>query len=284
MMPVPKISIITPVFNASETLKDCILSVANQNYPNLEHWFIDGLSTDNSLDIIKKYANKFTHIKYVSEKDRGIYDAMNKGIDLTTGEWLYFLGADDMLKKEIFNKIFSNKWVENFDVIYGNVLFKHSARIYDGKFDQQKMTICCICHQAIFSRKAVHAIHGKFELKYRVFADHVFQMKWFSDGRIRRTYVDKVFCIYNESGTSSRTPDPEFLKDRTRLLKKYYTINVSNQDDFYVLGKIGLDQIANHNIFKGLLNVWAAARHTGRFSYYAKNTAYYLRQRTKVLI
>lgn len=147
----PRITVVTPVFNASETLEECILSVANQNYLNLEHWFIDGKSTDGSLEIIKRYAAQFPHIKCISEKDKGIYDAMNKGIDSSSGEWLYFLGADDVLMPDVLNEVFCGEWIGDYDVIYGNVIFKHSGQVYDGEFDRQKMISYCICHQAILS-------------------------------------------------------------------------------------------------------------------------------------
>ncbi|MFN3316004.1 MAG: glycosyltransferase, partial [Raineya sp.] len=87
-MDYPRISIITPTFNAEQTIKRCLESVANQNYPSIEHWIVDGLSQDGTLEIVKEYAQKYSHVKYISEKDEGIYDAMNKGIDLATGDFL----------------------------------------------------------------------------------------------------------------------------------------------------------------------------------------------------
>ncbi|GAB4128568.1 MAG: hypothetical protein OHK0045_02960 [Raineya sp.] len=92
-MSLPKISIITPTYNAEKTIGACLESVAKQNYPYLEHWIIDGLSTDNTIKIVSEYARKYPHIKYVSEKDRGIYDAMNKGIDLAKGDFPTVLGS-----------------------------------------------------------------------------------------------------------------------------------------------------------------------------------------------
>ena len=99
-----KISIITPTYNAARVIAACLESVAQQGYPHLEHWIIDGLSKDNTLSIVQDYAQRYPHIKYISEKDQGIYDAMNKGIDLAAGDFLLFLGADDVLVTEALNK------------------------------------------------------------------------------------------------------------------------------------------------------------------------------------
>ena len=95
MEKLPKISIITPTLNAAETLEACILSVKNQTYLNKEHLIIDGQSTDGTLHILKKHAENYPQLKWITENDDGIYDAMNKGIDLSSGDWLYFMGSDD---------------------------------------------------------------------------------------------------------------------------------------------------------------------------------------------
>ena len=91
----PRISIITTTLNAEATIEATILSVATQSYRNFEHIIIDGGSTDRTLELIRQHANKLSY--WVSEPDSGIYDAMNKGISRSTGDWLYFLGADDIL-------------------------------------------------------------------------------------------------------------------------------------------------------------------------------------------
>ena len=151
-----RISIITPVFNAQEDIETCILSVANQSYKNIEHIIIDGFSTDNTLEAVKRYANKYSHIFWISEKDEGIYDAMNKGIDKSNGEWIYFLGSDDVFfDRDAIERVFIRKDIEESDILYGNVKFKHSGIIYDGKFNFFKLMEKNICHQGIFFRKDV---------------------------------------------------------------------------------------------------------------------------------
>ena len=100
----PLISVVTVVYNGEKTLEQTILSVVNQTYNNVEYIIIDGGSKDNTLDIIKKYEDKIDY--WQSEPDKGIYDAMNKGIKLATGEFIYILGCDDFLiDKDIFENI-----------------------------------------------------------------------------------------------------------------------------------------------------------------------------------
>jgi len=117
------ISIITVVYNGETHLEQTIKSVLNQTYPNTEYIIIDGGSTDGTLDIIKKYNDKIAF--WVSEPDNGIYDAMNKGIELATGEWINFMNAGDTFaNKNTIEKIFSKSSYEEVDVIFGNSIIK----------------------------------------------------------------------------------------------------------------------------------------------------------------
>ena len=108
-MPAPLISIITPTYNSASTLEKNILSVASQKYKEIEHIFIDNCSTDKSLQIIETYKKKFKHIRVLSEKDEGVYDAMNKGIKVAKGEYLLFLNSGDcLLNKDVLKEVFTN--------------------------------------------------------------------------------------------------------------------------------------------------------------------------------
>ncbi|MGB9600549.1 MAG: glycosyltransferase, partial [Myxococcota bacterium] len=101
-----KFSIITAVLNNRETISDCIESVASQSYKFIEHIIIDGLSTDGTIDIIKDYSSRYSHIRWISEKDNGIYNAINKGIKISTGEIIGILNSDDIFdNKEVLGKI-----------------------------------------------------------------------------------------------------------------------------------------------------------------------------------
>ena len=133
MANLPKISIITPTYNSEKSIESCILSVANQTYKNIEHLIIDGQSSDNTLGIVKNYAERFSHLRVISERDNGIYDAMNKGIDLAQGEWIYFLGSDDIFYDEhVLEDLFSKEDLGNCDLFMG---------ILNSRFPEKYMTV-----------------------------------------------------------------------------------------------------------------------------------------------
>ena len=154
MQTYPKISIVTPCFNSERYLEETIQSVLNQNYPNLEYIIIDGGSTDSSVEIIKKYQNKLTY--WVSEKDNGMYDALQKGFSKSSGEIMAWINADDMYHKNSFfiiSELFGNfphiNWLlgaetsidENSRFIYVNQsrrFTKYDFLLGDFKFIQQE--------------------------------------------------------------------------------------------------------------------------------------------------
>jgi glycosyltransferase involved in cell wall biosynthesis len=228
MEKLPKISIITPTLNAGETIEACILSVKNQTYLNKEHLIIDGQSTDGTLNILKKHVEQYPHLKCISEKDEGIYDAMNRGIDLSSGDWLYFMGSDDVLySNTVLNDIFNRKEVYNFDVIYGNVKWGNTERLYDGPFSRLKLLQRNICHQAIFTRKTVFDRIGKFDIKFKTLADWVFNMQWYNEEDIRHCYIEIVIARYNVDGYSKYNHDMHFIKNRDALIEDYFPVEYS---------------------------------------------------------
>ena len=195
-------------------------SVAAQTYENLEIIVIDGQSQDNTLDIVRKYENK---IKWISEPDEGIYDAMNKGIDMATGTWLYFLGSDDTLyAPDVFTRISSRVDLRNYDVVYCDVKFQLSGQIYDGPFTNQKLMHVNICHQAMLVRKQVYLEVGKFFTRYKLLADWIFNLVWFPQKRYRRKYLNIVVANYHEGGSSVQSVDGLFHRDKVNYIKTYF--------------------------------------------------------------
>jgi glycosyltransferase involved in cell wall biosynthesis len=237
MNALPKISIITPTFNAAATIAACIESVATQTYPNKEHWIIDGLSTDDTMTIVRRYAAIYPHIRYLSEKDQGIYDAMNKGIRLSEGEWLYFLGADDSLYKN--STLFeASKYFQHHDILYGNVEMIDYATgdsfIYDGEFNIQKIQHKNICHQAIFFHKKVFKKLGLFNLSYPINADWEFNFRWIFNQRVQARYVNQIIALFNRTGTSYRKKDESFKNQRDYLILKYGRSVIPNEQRSYM--------------------------------------------------
>jgi GT2 family glycosyltransferase len=159
----------------------------------------------------------------ISEKDTGIYDAMNKGGRLAKGRWLYFLGADDeFINNTILIQVFQHMSEKKKSAFcYGNVLLNSNGKRYDGRFNIRRLLSVNICHQAIFVTRNTFLELGSFDTRYALWADWDFNLKAFLAGKCI-TYLNVTIAHYNNTGQSSVTRDPIFLKrlEETRL--KFY--------------------------------------------------------------
>jgi glycosyltransferase involved in cell wall biosynthesis len=212
----PLISVITPVYNAISSIERCIRSVLEQPYDNVEHILVDGGSTDGTLDIISQYETKLDY--WVSGPDAGIYDAMNKGINLARGDWLYFLGADDILVR-CLHKV--TPYLKHVSFIYyGDVYMPVKNKVYGGAFTTDRLRVQNICHQSIFYPRRVFQ-DNLYSLKYQVLADYEFNMRAWGDRRFHFRYIPVLVAIHADNGLSFQTIDFEFEHDRLALISKY---------------------------------------------------------------
>lgn len=223
----PFISIIIPTNNSAQTLKRCLESIVVQTYTNFEVWLIDNISTDDTLSIITEYDKKYSFVNYLSEKDYGIYDAMNKGINIAKGNWLYFLGSDDTLydANSLLHVVeYANK--DHVEIIYGSVVMRGENKwnlnnvTFDGEYSMDKFLNRNICHQAIFYKKTVFQKNGLFNLKYITNADFDFNLRCYANTKF--TYMDLIVANFFVGGHSTTVEDAEFHKDRGALLMKYF--------------------------------------------------------------
>jgi len=225
----PIISVIIPTYNCVDTLGAALISVVDQNLAEKEIIIVDGGSTDGTLDLLQKYDRQIS--KWISEPDEGIYDAVNKGIDLATGEWLYFLGSDDILYD---NHVLSDIPFKSMrcNMIYGNVVLDKdgvvgpAGSIYDGQFDKYKLAKRNICHQAIFYKKELFQELGKYDNRYPMLADWVFNMKAFAEKKTYPTYINRIIAVYANQGLSDKKEDINFKHDRETLVKTYLGLRV----------------------------------------------------------
>jgi glycosyltransferase involved in cell wall biosynthesis len=218
----PKVTIVTPAYNSAKVIEECLRSVAAQTYADKEHLIIDAKSKDDTLKIIREYQEKYPHIRLVSEPDKGIYDAMNKGIGLAAGEWLFFMGSDDALAgPDVLSSIFEKYNSADYDIFYGNVQHKNAGKEFDDEFDVKLLARFNIAHQCIFYRKTVFDVTGKFNLSYTACADYCVNIKWFCNEHLRHKYVKTIVCVFNEAGLSSIIYDKYFYRDKLDLLLKY---------------------------------------------------------------
>ncbi len=228
MHPHPKFSIITVTYNAEKVLEDTIQSVVFQTYRNVEYILVDGNSKDNTLAIIHKYRDRITHI--ISEPDKGLYDAMNKGIHLATGDYVCFLNAGDELHDpETLQKMtYTLKGKELPDVIYGETAIiddkGHFIRMrrlsapdqLTWKSFKQGMLVC---HQAFFARRIL-AIQNLYDLQYRFSADFDWCIRIMKQSQtLHNTRL--ILIDYLNEGMTSRNHKAS-LKERFRIMTKHY--------------------------------------------------------------
>jgi glycosyltransferase involved in cell wall biosynthesis len=215
----PLVSIITAVYNGNATLDKTIKSVINQDYSQIEYLIIDGGSNDGTIETLKNFDDSIDY--WVSEPDKGVYDAFNKGIDLANGEWLYFIGASDsFIDNHVLQRIFSKTYKSK--LLYGDVMWGETGIVYDGKFDKIKLYNQNICQQAIFyNRELFHTI-GKFDLRYPLAADWVFNIRAFAVKVSCPAYINTKVANYSLEGMSTNVWDQVFLSERDYLFKKYF--------------------------------------------------------------
>ena len=214
MIKKPLISIITVVYNGEKNLEETILSVINQTYDNVEFIIIDGSSTDGTIDIIKKYEDKIDY--WISEKDSGIFDAMNKGILASKGDYINFMNAGDFftrihLVKEVVNILNS----EEIDFLYGDYNLGNSNIKYNIQF-----TYKTICHQVIFAHKKCFN-NNMFDLKYRWMCDYKWLLECFLKKKIKKKYINKEICYFE--------PIPNAYEKNDRLKKLYERAAIGHQ-------------------------------------------------------
>lgn len=212
-----EISIIIPTFNSAKTLAVCLDSILKQSFTDFEVLIMDGLSTDNTLEIAKSYDD--VRLIISSEKDKGIYDAMNKGILKAKGTWLYFMGSDDSLyESNTIEQFLNNASIKNNEIVYGDVYSTRFKGNYDGVFTYSKLINKNICHQSIFFRNNIFAKIGKFNLKYKSHADWDHNIRWFFSSKTKKMHINQTIANYADGGFSSMNNDEVFKRDKYVLL------------------------------------------------------------------
>jgi glycosyltransferase len=213
-----KVSIITAVRNGAETLKDCIEGVRNQTYP-AEHIIIDGASTDGTLDVIAEYRSNIA--KVVSEPDSGIYDALNKGMRLASGDVIGLLHGDDFYTHdrvlESVADVFEN---QNVDSCYGDLLYVNkndtnkvirywkSSPYTPGKFRQGWMPP----HPTFFVKREIYQKYGYFNTDFRIAADYELMLRFLEKHKISTYYIPEVLIKMRLGGASNKSIKNLFIK------------------------------------------------------------------------
>lgn len=224
-MQVSKISIITVSYNAVASIEATILSVINQTYPNVEYIIIDGGSKDGTIDIIKRYEDKISY--WISEPDNGIYDAMNKGLKMASGDWCIFMGADDIFYSSSILHEISHLFTDNSKIYYGDVILKSSNIRYMGEISSvYQLCHQNLCHQSIFYPKCIYK-NKEYNVNHKIFADYVYNLELYHDNPNSFKYINYIITVFESSGISSNQDEyNRFKKERGKIIKGLFGIKV----------------------------------------------------------
>jgi glycosyltransferase involved in cell wall biosynthesis len=215
----PLITVITVVFNGAKHLEITIRSVIDLKYPKLEYLVIDGGSTDGTLEIIKKYQHRID--KYISESDKGIYDAMNKGIAMANGDWINFMNCGDRFASETALNFFKQPISPEVDIVYGDATVEYHT------FETQLKTISVkqfwkkmpFCHQATFVRTKLMKTYP-FDQRYTLSSDFDFLYKAFMMKR-KFQYFPCIICHFDYRDGASVKNALTSIRERKQIVLKW---------------------------------------------------------------
>ncbi len=207
--PYPLVTIVTATYNSERTIRDTLSSVALQDYPRIEHVIVDGLSTDNTLEIVRK----FQHVsRIISEKDKGIYDAMNKGIKASAGDIIGLLNSDDFyVSNDVISKVVEKMIVEKSDTLYADLVYVHPDQTQKiirtwiaGEYKERKFLFGWMPpHPTFFVRRQVYESHGIFNISLRSAADYELMLRLLYKGKISVSYLPQVIVKMRAGGMSN---------------------------------------------------------------------------------
>jgi len=222
-----KISIITITYNSAKTLQRTLASIIGQTYANIEHIIVDGASTDGTVAMIEAYAKKRPNVRWVSEKDEGIYNALNKGIRMATGDAIGFLHSDDVLFAPDSIEHIAEAFKEpDVDVVYGDLQYCHGNRVVrrwqSNPFNPRSLKYGWMPpHPTVYVRRSVYEQVGEYDEWFRISADFDMMLRIFGAG-YKSHYLPEVIVSMETGGASNRNT-------KARLSK--------TQEDYVVLKK-----------------------------------------------
>ncbi|MGL2472582.1 glycosyltransferase family 2 protein [Helicobacter pylori] len=219
-----KVSVITACFNSEKTIEDTILSVLHQTYKNIEYIIIDGSSADSTLGIIQKYRDQIACV--VSEKDKGIYDAMNKGIRRASGDIIALLNSDDFYVDEfVIEKVVHEFEKKHCDSVYADLVFvkpdcvEKVVRYYEsGEFNPKTLLYGVVpAHPTLFIKKAIHERYGLYKTDYKISADFEMIIRLFVVQKISFSYLKEALVVMRTGGVSTNGFKSLLLRNKENI-------------------------------------------------------------------
>lgn len=199
----PKVSIITVTYNVVNTIEQTIQSVLGQTYKNVEYIVVDGMSTDGTWEKIIKYNEKISCS--IHENDKGLYDAMNKGIECATGEIIGIINGDDWYEQNAVETVVQAFEKVDVDIIYGdmNVFDSERNTVRIGKRDIENIWVDMIAHPTVFVKAETYKKYSKFDLKYSIVADYEMILRFYTNG-VRFMCLDSVLANFRKGGLTTQ--------------------------------------------------------------------------------
>ncbi len=218
----PLVSVVTVVYNGEQHLEETILSVVNQTYDNIEYIIIDGGSTDGTLDIIRRYEGRIDY--WMSEKDGGIYDAMNKGVEVATGDWVICMNSGDAFYNNTVLQSVMHRISDADDVVYGQYVVNYgndATRKARPRKIEDLWKGCLTSHQAVFIRTCLMKQH-RFDCDFRLAADHEMIAKLFHYG-CHLHYVPEIIAAVSAVGVSD-AKRKDVYREYAKIAERYFPL------------------------------------------------------------
>ena len=218
------VSVITPCYNSAGTIAKTIESVLKQTYRNIEYIIVDGASTDNTMKIVKRYESEFEgRMKLISEKDQGIYDAMNKGIRNAHGLLIGIISSNDYYELDAIENIVQNISGEKYQILYGLLrTIKDEKEIMVYSKNHANLNNAMITHPTCFVSKQIYSDFGMYSLKYKYSSDYEFMLRMIRNKNVRFKEIYVIISNYSVDGVSSSVKG---YRDTLRLKKEYGLIS-----------------------------------------------------------
>jgi glycosyltransferase len=223
------VSLITVTYNSRATIADTIRSVTSQTYSDIEHVIIDGSSTDDTLDIVRNTPNRIS--KIISEPDKGIYDALNKGIINSSGDIIGILHSDDLLASDIIIEEICKEFIQtSADIVYGDLIYINYVnkdkivRYWRSRpFDRSLIIKGWMpAHPTMFIRREVYMKYGQYDLQYKISSDYDLILRLMQIRDLKFEYLPSIITKMRMGGVSNRNLRNLFLKSHEdyRIMKK----------------------------------------------------------------
>jgi glycosyltransferase involved in cell wall biosynthesis len=220
----PIITIITVSYNSAATISDTIDSVLSQTYQDIEYIIIDGASSDGTIEIIRSYGSKIS--RFITEPDRGIYDAINKGIAISTGDIVGIVNSDDVFyDRQVIGKVAESFMENDIDAVYGDAIFvspENTLRIVryysSGAFHPGRFRFGFMpAHPSFYVKRAFFEKLGLYKTDYKIAADFELLLRFLYVNRIRTKYIEMPFVSMRMGGRSNKSPKSNIILNREIL-------------------------------------------------------------------